>query len=274
MIKETDMEFMIHPLQNLSIVVSFRTLIALLVIFLLSLANVCAQQDSLVKLFYDEKSNNWPITNPSEENLIILPVAKKGSSIDLSLIKNTFGNSSGIIFAYPDNAFRDTNEQQLKKLSREHRIMNTKIIGVPTEPNKNDRDNIKLANLELKQVVCVVYTQDSILLQRAANKSEYFTVTSEGLPVNFYQIQLLNEELCIATNRILFHDQVLFEFLDPVFSNDEKIDKLTSEVESLKKEILELKKSLLNQKKQLSDLKKTSTHEEDASKNTRKKSKK
>lgn len=213
------------------------------------------------------------LLSQKKDNCFFYETAPKGSNINVDSLINLFNKKRGVVFFYQDNPLKDTNEMQVKTIAEDSRFINAKIIGIPCEPNKNDRDNVKLGELFISQVACIVYTSDSTDLYRAASQIKYFSVSKENLPPNFYEVRLLNESLCVASNRILFHDMLLMEFLDPQYSNEEKVSNLQDEVNNLNSEVNRLNEiiqSLVNEVQMIQNASQEKDNEQEPDKKKKK----
>jgi len=135
----------------------------------------------------------------------------------------------GVIFFYPnDDSLKKIDfESQIISITKDPRFKNAKIVGVPYKTGVKDEDNGYFEKHIVTNTECLVYSKDSVSVNKALKYESNFNKKTKDIPAEFYLIDISKESICVKEKRIEFCKAYILEFLDPTLTQKEIIQDLT-----------------------------------------------
>lgn len=135
----------------------------------------------------------------------------------------------GIIFFYPnDDSLKKIDfETQIVSITKDPRFKNAKILGVPYKTGVKDEDNVYFEKHIVTNTECLVYSKDSLSVNKALKNESNFNKKTKDIPSEFYLIDISKESICVKEKRIEFCKAYILEFLDPTLTQNDIIKDLT-----------------------------------------------
>ena len=135
----------------------------------------------------------------------------------------------GVIFFYPnDDSLKKIDfESQIISITKDPRFKNAKIIGISYKTGVKDADNVYFEKYIVTNTECLVYSKDSLSVDRALKNESNFNKKTKDIPSEFYLIDISKESICVKEKRIEFCKAYILEFLDPTLTQKEMIQDLT-----------------------------------------------
>ncbi len=135
----------------------------------------------------------------------------------------------GVIFFYPnDDSLKKIDfESQIVSITKDPRFKNAKIVGVPYKTGVKDEDNVYFEKHIVTNTECLVYSKDSLSVNKALKNESNFNKKIKDIPSEFYLIDISKESICVKEKRIEFCKAYILEFLDPTLTQKEIIQDLT-----------------------------------------------
>lgn len=185
-----------------------------------------------------------------------------------------------IYFFYFDDNLKQRKEKQIEKISNNfssfkniNRTFNdVHFYGVPYKSYKNPSQIPKFNKLTLSGLNCIVYTKDPKRLQRAADLDTTIKVDGSKTPENYYDIIILDSNMCLGYDFIPYYDPFIQDFINPNYTKLEKAQMSQSQLEdavqilentkdSLTREINNLSEALTNSRKAIDSVSNQRKHQ-------------
>ena len=199
---------------------------------------------SVFKLFAQNDSVNFEITDVMTKDTL-----KTNYFLD-------FFNDveKGVIFFYPNNKLKDSNDVVIKAIASNERFKNSKILAIPCEKTMNDRDNVHFEEYNVSNIQCILYGSPGKDLYRALEGNSAFRIIDSVLPEKFHLLEIDKEIICVNKDRVMFHEDIIYDYLDPRPTTTQQLEDLNEKVNELQNEIDQLKRSHASE---LDELRKT-----------------
>lgn len=151
------------------------------------------------------------------------------------IIKSFSPHHKGILFFYPevDSVKRKHFDDQLIEIASNERFKGAIVAGYPFIETKNDQGNVHFDNYIVSNVQCIVYCENQVDLNKALTSSGVFLKNTKDMPPNFYLIEINKEALCVKEDRIAFYEKLILDFLDPQYTQGERLIQLQNSQEKM-----------------------------------------
>ncbi len=188
-----------------------------------------------------------------------LPLKGNGFSIDTlpsngtrympsNFVKDFAQSGKGVIFFYPQADSIDPKrlnyDNQVRTIAIDPRFKNGCARGIPCARTLNESDNVQFDSLIVTDVQCVIYCEDSALMQKTLRDNDIFYVVKEKMPKDYYLIDIDKNTICVKEKRIEFFGKFVLELMDPRYSTQEQLEMMRNEMKVMAEDLIAKQKKI------------------------------